>query len=254
MFPDVLLVDGGIGQLRRAMEAFEKLKITPPLVLSLAKKEELVYVHGVEEPVRLKRNHTGLKLLQYIRDEAHRFAQHYHHILRRKAQLEEDVKQGRRPPRKAKKKVPPASSIEAELLKVPGEAGEGVVDAPAGAAVELREHAERIEGTVDLGFGALLDAAIGAHFPSRTVAGQRILLVARYGVGIHAGEEIVVLVVLTHVIQAEVPVLTLIVATLGRTMRALVLTPGPFAIDHGVARLHFRLLAFRLDPDGVEEL
>ena len=37
-------------------------------------------------------------MLQYIRDEAHRFAQHYHHILRRKAQLEEDVEQGRRPP------------------------------------------------------------------------------------------------------------------------------------------------------------
>ena len=41
----------------------------------------------------------GLKLLQYLRDEAHRFAQHYHHILRRKSQLEEDVKKGRRPPR-----------------------------------------------------------------------------------------------------------------------------------------------------------
>ena len=49
--------------------------------------------------MRLARNNTGLKLLQYIRDEAHRFAQHYHHILRRKSQLEEDVKQGRRPPR-----------------------------------------------------------------------------------------------------------------------------------------------------------
>src|SRR3954469_13668002 len=126
--------------------------------------------------------------------------------------------------------------------------------APAGAAVELLEHAERIEGAVYLGFRAFLDAAIGAHLPGRTMTGQRILLIARDSVGIHAGEEIVVLVVLAHMIQAEVPVLTLIVATLGRTMRALVLTPGPFAIDHGVARLHFRLLAFRLDPDGVEEL
>jgi excinuclease ABC subunit C len=50
--------------------------------------------------LKLQRNHLGLKLLQYCRDEAHRFAQHYHHILRRKAQLEEEVKQGRRPPRK----------------------------------------------------------------------------------------------------------------------------------------------------------
>ena len=59
----------------------------------------------------MPRNNNGLKLLQYIRDEAHRFAQHYHHILRRKAQLEEDVKQGRRPPAKktgaaAKPKTP----------------------------------------------------------------------------------------------------------------------------------------------------
>jgi len=50
--------------------------------------------------VRLARNNLALKLLQYARDDGHRFAQHYHHILRRKSQLEEDVKQGRRPPRK----------------------------------------------------------------------------------------------------------------------------------------------------------
>src|SRR4051812_13049360 len=72
------------------------------MVISLAKKEELVYVQAKSEPVRLQRNNTGLKLLQYIRDEAHRFAQHYHHILRRKSQLEEEVKQGRRPPRRKK--------------------------------------------------------------------------------------------------------------------------------------------------------
>ncbi|MGY3471473.1 hypothetical protein ACVW0I_008344 [Bradyrhizobium sp. LM6.11] len=84
--------------------------------------------------------------------------------------------------------------------------------------------------------------------------GQRIFLITRDRIGIHAGEEIVVLIVLAHVVQAEVPVFTLVVATLGRTMGALVLTPGPFAVGHGVARLHFRLLAFRLDPDGVEEL
>ena len=81
-------VDGGIGQLRRAMEAFEKLKIKPPLVLSLAKKEELVYVMNRDKPLRLSRRSYALRLLQYVRDEAHRFAQHYHHLLRRKRQLE----------------------------------------------------------------------------------------------------------------------------------------------------------------------
>lgn len=89
VYPDVLLVDGGLGQLRRAMEAFEKLEINPPLVLSLAKKEELVYAMFRNKPLRLSRRSYALRLLQYVRDEAHRFAQHYHHILRRKRTLGE---------------------------------------------------------------------------------------------------------------------------------------------------------------------
>jgi excinuclease ABC subunit C len=89
LFPDILLIDGGIGQLRKALEAFDALKITPPVVLSLAKKEELVYVAGRSKPLRLSRRSYALRLLQYVRDEAHRFAQHYHHILRRKRTLGE---------------------------------------------------------------------------------------------------------------------------------------------------------------------
>jgi excinuclease ABC subunit C len=54
------------------------------MVISLAKKEELIYVQARKEPIRLGRENLGLKLCQAIRDEAHRFAQHYHHILRRK--------------------------------------------------------------------------------------------------------------------------------------------------------------------------
>ena len=103
LYPNVILIDGGIGQLGAAMEAFKIMDVQPPLVISLAKKEELIYTQHNSEPIRLGRNHLGLKLLQYVRDEAHRFAQHYHHILRRKATLEEEIKQGRRPPRKKKK-------------------------------------------------------------------------------------------------------------------------------------------------------
>ena len=99
LYPDVILIDGGLGQLHAAMEVFTTMDVKPPMVISLAKKEELVYIQARSAPVRLPRNHMGLKLLQYLRDEAHRFAQHYHHILRRKTQLEEDVKKGRRPPR-----------------------------------------------------------------------------------------------------------------------------------------------------------
>jgi excinuclease ABC subunit C len=99
LYPDVILIDGGLGQLHSAMEVFKTMDVRPPMVISLAKKEELLYIQAKSAPVRLPRNHMGLKLLQYLRDEAHRFAQHYHHILRRKSQLEEDVKKGRRPPR-----------------------------------------------------------------------------------------------------------------------------------------------------------
>ncbi|WP_425400707.1 excinuclease ABC subunit UvrC [Aeoliella sp.] len=89
VFPDILLIDGGKGQLGRGMEAFRSLGIEPPTVLSLAKKEELIYVAGRDEPLRLSRHAYALRLLQYVRDESHRFAQHYHHLLRRKRTLGE---------------------------------------------------------------------------------------------------------------------------------------------------------------------
>ena len=59
------------------------------MVISLAKKEELIFVQQRSEPIKLGRANLGLKLCQAIRDEAHRFAQHYHHILRRKSMLDE---------------------------------------------------------------------------------------------------------------------------------------------------------------------
>ncbi len=89
MFPDLLLIDGGKGQLSAGMAAFAELGITPPTVISLAKREEEIYVPGADEPLRLSRHSYALRLLQYVRDEAHRFAQHYHHLLRRKSMLGE---------------------------------------------------------------------------------------------------------------------------------------------------------------------
>lgn len=84
LYPDVIVIDGGLGQLHAAQEAFDQLDMKPPMVISLAKKEELIYVQAKAEPIRLSRNNLGLKMVQAARDEAHRFAQHYHHILRRK--------------------------------------------------------------------------------------------------------------------------------------------------------------------------
>ena len=88
-FPDILLVDGGKGQLHAALAAFEATQITPPFTVSLAKREEEIYVPGETEPRRLSRHSYGLRLLQYVRDESHRFAQQYHHVLRRKSTLGE---------------------------------------------------------------------------------------------------------------------------------------------------------------------
>jgi excinuclease ABC subunit C len=89
LFPDILLIDGGKGQLSSALAAFRDIDVDPPLVLSLAKKDELIYRPGEPEPLSLSRNSHALKLLQYIRDESHRFAQHYHHILRSKKVLDD---------------------------------------------------------------------------------------------------------------------------------------------------------------------
>ena len=90
LFPDVILIDGGKGQLSAALSAFEGLEFLPPMIVALAKKEEEVFVKGRDEPLRLARNNPALRILQAVRDEAHRFAQHYHHILRQRATFGKD--------------------------------------------------------------------------------------------------------------------------------------------------------------------
>lgn len=95
-FPDLLLIDGGKGQLSAVMETFAVLNIAPPTTISLAKREEEIYVPGDSEPLRLSRHAYSLRLLQYVRDEAHRFAQHYHHILRQKSTLDDNRGKGRK--------------------------------------------------------------------------------------------------------------------------------------------------------------
>jgi excinuclease ABC subunit C len=71
--PDLVLVDGGAGQLSAALTALDRLGISLPAA-GLAKKEEEIFVPGRREPLRLPRRDPALKLVQRIRDEAHRFA------------------------------------------------------------------------------------------------------------------------------------------------------------------------------------
>ncbi|MCD6406220.1 MAG: excinuclease ABC subunit UvrC [Planctomycetes bacterium] len=94
--PDFLLVDGGPGQLSAALEGLERAGARPRKVASLAKREELVFLEGRGEPVELPRTSAALKVLQFVRDEAHRFAQSYHHTLRSKRFFgKESVKVGK---------------------------------------------------------------------------------------------------------------------------------------------------------------
>ncbi len=103
LYPDIILIDGGLGQLHAGLDAFSEMNIRPPMVISLAKREEEVFIQKKSAPIRLGRNNPALKLLQQMRDEAHRFAQHYHHVLRKKKTFDQDVREGRRPPTKRKR-------------------------------------------------------------------------------------------------------------------------------------------------------
>jgi len=77
--PDLVLIDGGLGQLHSAAEALEQLEIVNQPLAAIAKREEVIYVHGQEdEPVVLDRHSPVLHLVQMIRDESHRFAVTFH--------------------------------------------------------------------------------------------------------------------------------------------------------------------------------
>ena len=78
-FPSLILIDGGLGQLSAAYAALEEIGVTLQPLASIAKKEEVIYVHGQEDdPVVLDRRSPVLHLMQRIRDESHRFAVTYH--------------------------------------------------------------------------------------------------------------------------------------------------------------------------------
>ena len=89
-YPDLLLIDGGKGQLNAALDAVKEQNIEDLQVASLAKRFEEVYLPGRGEPLSIPRTSSSLKLLQRISDEAHRFAVTYHRNLRSK-RLEESA-------------------------------------------------------------------------------------------------------------------------------------------------------------------
>jgi excinuclease ABC subunit C len=93
-FPSLVLIDGGLGQLHSAVEALETIGVVNQPVASIAKREEIIYVHGQEdEPIQLDRYSPVLHLIQKVRDEAHRFAVTFHRTRRSAARLTSELEQ-----------------------------------------------------------------------------------------------------------------------------------------------------------------
>ena len=88
--PDLLVIDGGKGQLSSVVEELEKTTFKNVPIISLAKRFEEVYTPYSKIPIRLPEGSLSLRLLQNIRDEAHRFAITFHRSLRSKKMIEED--------------------------------------------------------------------------------------------------------------------------------------------------------------------
>ena len=89
-YPDLIVIDGGLGQLNSALEIIRGAGHDVP-VIGLAKQFELIFVEGSSTPIELPRDSQALKLMQRIRDEAHRFAITYHRKLRRARNLKSEL-------------------------------------------------------------------------------------------------------------------------------------------------------------------
>ena len=87
ILPDLVLIDGGKGQLSAALEVLLELGMDDIPLASLAKENEWLYVPHTPEPIILPRDSQGLYLVQRMRDEAHRFAITFHRNLRSKSSL-----------------------------------------------------------------------------------------------------------------------------------------------------------------------
>jgi len=86
--PELILIDGGKGQLHAAQKILKNLNISNIPVISIAKKQEIIFTDSIKNGIKLDRTSSALKLLQHIRDESHRFAISYHRKRRREKSFE----------------------------------------------------------------------------------------------------------------------------------------------------------------------
>lgn len=89
--PDLIMVDGGKGQLSSAIEVLNEMEFSNYNIIGLAKRLEEVFLPGMSEPVSIPKTSSGLRLLQQIRDEAHRFAITFHRLRRSKRTIKSEL-------------------------------------------------------------------------------------------------------------------------------------------------------------------
>ena len=119
--PDLVLIDGGKGQLRSAAQVLARLDLVTLQVASIAKREELLYLQGRKGEIELDSSSAALHLIQRIRDEAHRFAVTYHRRLRSKRTLTTSLRN-----------VPGVGAVKARKLLTKFGSVRGVLEASEG--------------------------------------------------------------------------------------------------------------------------
>jgi excinuclease ABC subunit C len=139
-YPDLLLIDGGKGQLNAALDAMHELNITDLQVASLAKRFEEVYLPGRGEPLSIPKTSSSSRLLQRIRDEAHRFAVIYHRNLRSKKLEESELDVIIGVGKKRKLDLLAAFGSVEGIRNAPLEALEATPNIPVNVARTIYEH------------------------------------------------------------------------------------------------------------------
>jgi len=139
--PDLILIDGGIGQLHAAQSALDELNIVDQTLASIAKREEIIYVAGREdEPIVLERRSPVLRLIQQIRDESHRFAINFHRERRGRRTITSELAEIQGVGLKTTQKLLTHFGSVAKIREATVEDLQGVVTKPQAEAVWRHFH------------------------------------------------------------------------------------------------------------------
>jgi excinuclease ABC subunit C len=139
--PDLILIDGGIGQLHAAQSALDELNIVDQTLASIAKREEIIYVAGREdEPIVLERRSPVLRLIHQIRDESHRFAINFHRERRGRRTITSELAEIQGVGLKTTQKLLTHFGSVAKIREATVEDLQGVVTKPQAEAVWRHFH------------------------------------------------------------------------------------------------------------------